>query len=377
MAKKKQFKQNFQGHNLLKVMSMSLMILFVACESDDNPVDKVETKGDFVNGVFVLNQGQMNAANASVSFISEDSIAGNLYTGRNDVEVLGDVLQDMVSVDTLSFLVLNKTNSVMVVNNKNFEYVKEISENISNPRYAVVNDGLIYVSQWGNGGELAVIDPIQLEVVNTIEVGVGPEGLAMVDGELWVANCGGYDRDNIVSVIDVKQAVVKEEIEVNDNPQDLVMDGNDDVWVLSTGYTEYDESWAVVMSTAAGIHKINPETYEIEETFLPDESIYGKATRIAMAADGQSFYFGGAYGFTGVWEMPVDATELPQETFVDVTPNGMSVNPDNGDVYIGIAPDYENPGIVEVYGTNGVKVASYNENIGVGPCNFIFVSEDN
>ncbi|WP_232526827.1 YncE family protein [Marinilabilia rubra] len=371
----KQFKKFVCSNNLLKVLSLSLLILFTACENDDNSVDEFEVKGDFVNGVFVLNQGLMNAANASVSFISDDSVAGNIFTNRNDVQILGDVLQDMVSVDTLSFLVLNKTNSVMVVNNKNFESVKEISESISNPRYALVNNGLIYVSQWGNGGELAVIDPVQLEVINTIEVGAGPEGLAMVNGELWVANCGGYGRDTIISVVDVSQGLVKEEIEVNDNPQDLVVDGNGDVWVLSTGYTEYDENWAIVMSTEAGIHKINPDTYEVEETFLPDESVYGKATRIEMAADGQSFYFGGAYGFSGVWEMAVDATELPQETFADVTPNGMTVNPDNGDLYIGIAPDYENPGIVEVYGTNGVKIATYDENIGVGPCNFIFVSE--
>ncbi|PWD97658.1 hypothetical protein DDZ16_19685 [Marinilabilia rubra] len=375
MTEMKQFKKFVCSNNLLKVLSLSLLILFTACENDDNSVDEFEVKGDFVNGVFVLNQGLMNAANASVSFISDDSVAGNIFTNRNDVQILGDVLQDMVSVDTLSFLVLNKTNSVMVVNNKNFESVKEISESISNPRYALVNNGLIYVSQWGNGGELAVIDPVQLEVINTIEVGAGPEGLAMVNGELWVANCGGYGRDTIISVVDVSQGLVKEEIEVNDNPQDLVVDGNGDVWVLSTGYTEYDENWAIVMSTEAGIHKINPDTYEVEETFLPDESVYGKATRIEMAADGQSFYFGGAYGFSGVWEMAVDATELPQETFADVTPNGMTVNPDNGDLYIGIAPDYENPGIVEVYGTNGVKIATYDENIGVGPCNFIFVSE--
>ncbi len=367
--------KNFASFNLLKVLSLSLMLVFVACESDD-PVDVVEDKGDFANGVFVLNQGLMNAANASVSFIAEDTVMGNLFTQRNEAKVLGDVLQDMVSVDTLSFLVLNNSHSLMVVNNKNFTVVGEITDGLIDPRFAVVNDGLIYVSQWGHGGSVAVVDPNELKVVNTIEVGTGPEGLMVVNNELWVANCGGTGRDTIISVIDLSQNAVKEEIEVNDNPQKLVMDANGDVWVLSTGYTEYDQTtWAVIMSTPSAIHKVDPETYSIEETFLPDENVYGKATRIAMAADGRSFYFGGGYGFPGVWEMAIDASELPQETFADVTPTGMSASPFNGDLYIGIAPSFTETGRVEVYSSNGTKVTTYEENIGIGPCNFVFVSE--
>ncbi len=367
--------KSFASFNMLKVLSLSVMLAFVACESDDDPLDVLEDKGDFVNGVFVLNQGLMGAANASVSFISEDTVMGDLFTERNDVEVLGDVLQDMVSIDTLSFLVLNSSNSLMVVNNKNFEFVGEITEGISNPRYAEIYNGLIYVSQWGNNGEVVVVDPEQMKVVDTIGLGVGPEGMAVIGDELWVANCGGYATDNTISVIDLNNNEVIEEITVKDNPQDLVIDGNDDVWVLATGYTQYDENWNEIGSTASGIQKINASTYEVEETFLTDETVYGKATKIAMDVDGQSFYFGGGFGFPGVWKMAVDASELPGETFADVSANGLSVNPANGDLYIGIAPSFEVTGSVEVYSSNGNKVTEYEDNIGIGPCNFLFVSE--
>ena len=368
------FKKNFAPLNLLKVLSLSLMLVFVACESDDDPI--TEDKGDFANGVFVLNQGAMNAANASVSFIAADTVMGDLFTRRNaDADILGDVLQDMVSVDTLSFFVLNNSHSLMVVNNKNFKYVGEIKDGISNPRYAEVYNGLIYVSQWGNNGEVAVVDPEKMQVVNTIDVGVGPEGLEVIGNELWVANCGGYSTDNTISVIDLANDEVVEEITVNDNPQDLVMDANGDVWVLATGYTQYDDAWNVIGITASGIHRINAASYDVESTFLPDETVYGKATKIAVSANGQSFYFGGGFGFPGVWEMPVDASELPEETFANVSVNGLSVNPYNGDLYVGIAPGYESDGSVEVFSSNGTNIATYDENIGIGPCNFVFVSE--
>ncbi len=72
--------------NLLKVFSLSLMLMFVACDSEEDSVNPIENS-DFAKGVFVLNQGGMGAANASVSFIANggDSIVANLFTDTNDV----------------------------------------------------------------------------------------------------------------------------------------------------------------------------------------------------------------------------------------------------------------------------------------------------
>ncbi|MGQ1890329.1 YncE family protein [Thermophagus sp. OGC60D27] len=361
--------------NILKIFGLSLVVMLASCEDDDNNSDVID-KGDFTNGVFVLNQGQYGAANASVSFIGEDTIMGDLFTERNNTAVLGDVLQDMVSVGNLSFLVLNASNSLMVVDNTNFEYVYEIENGIDNPRYAVVYDGLVYVSQWGNDGQIVVIDPQQLAVINTIDVSAGPEGMAVINDELWVANCGGYGANDIVSVIDFSDYSVKETIKVHDCPQDVVEDVNGDAWVLSAGYNEYDwETWALISSTPGALHRIDAGSYQVEETFEADESVYGKPTRMAMAADGESIYFGGGYGFSGIWEVAVEATELPTTKFADVAVNGMSVDPATGNLYVGIAPSYTDAGSVDVYDVNGEIVDTYSENIGIGPCNFIFVND--
>lgn len=361
--------------NILKIFGLSLAVMLTSCEDDDNNNGAID-RGDFTNGVFVLNQGAFGVSNASVSYIAEDTVMGDIFTERNNTQVLGDVLQDMVSVDTLSFLVLNGSGSIMVVNNKNFEYVYEIEDGIDNPRYAVVYAGLVYVSQWGNDGQIVVIDPQQLTVINTIDVSAGPEGMAVINDELWVANSGGYGANDTVSVIDLSDYSVKETIKVHDCPQDVVEDVNGDVWVLTAGYNEYDmETWEVVRSTPGALHQINTNTYEVEKTLEVDEAIYGKPTRMAMAADGQSIYFGGGYGYPGIWEVNIDATELPVDKFADVAVNGMSVDPATGNLYVGIAPDYTSPGSVEVYDVNGNKLETYTENIGIGPCNFIFVSE--
>ncbi|MGM0377004.1 MAG: YncE family protein [Bacteroidota bacterium] len=372
MKKRNMIFPGFMGMTMKWLTAVILIFAVVSCESDDDTQPR--DPGEYADGVFVLNEGSMGNANASVSFIpaAGDTVQGNLYKNTNDDKVVGDVLMDMVSVDTLSFLVLNNSQSLMVVNNKNFEHVAEISEGISNPRYAAAHDDMIYVSQWGNGGEILVVDSKQLEVVNSIEVDAGPEGLAIVNDELWVANSGGYGPNNTVSVIDLNQETVKETLEVNDGPKNMVEDANGDVWVVCAGYTEYDpETYEVVSSTPAALHKFDPASYEATETFSPDEGVHGKPGKIALSADKQSIYFNGE----GIWKMDVDAAELPSETFVNVSPYGMSVDPDNGDVYFGIAPNFEEAGYVEVYDANGNEVATYEENIGIGPNNFYFTDK--
>ncbi|MFW6389397.1 MAG: YncE family protein, partial [Marinilabiliaceae bacterium] len=208
------------------------------------------------------------------------------------------------------------------------------------------------------------------------EVDAGPEGLAIVNDELWVPNSGGYGQNNTISVIDLGQEVVKETLEVNDGPQKLVEDANGDMWVICAGYTEYDpNTYEVVSSTPAALHKVDVATYEETEKFTLDEEVYGKPVKIAISPDKQSIYFGGAQGIQGIWKMDINATDLPGETFADVSPYGMGVDPENGDVYFGIAPSFEEPGHVEVYSANGEKISTYDENIGIGPNNFIFMNE--
>ncbi|MFW6044054.1 MAG: DUF5074 domain-containing protein, partial [Marinilabiliaceae bacterium] len=119
MKKRNMIFPAFLGNAMKLMTAVVLLLAVVSCESDDDTQPR--DPGKYADGVFVLNEGSMDAANASVSFIpaASDSVQGDLYKNANEVEVLGDVLMDMVSVDTLSFLVLNNSESLVVVNNKN------------------------------------------------------------------------------------------------------------------------------------------------------------------------------------------------------------------------------------------------------------------
>ena len=360
---------DFLGNAMKLMTAVVLMLAVVSCESDDDTQPR--DPGKYADGVFVLNEGSMGSANASVSFIpaAGDTVQGDIYQNVNDTEVLGDVLMDMVSVDTLSFLVLNKSKSLVVVNNKNFNHVAEITDGISSPRHAVVHDGLIYVTQWGNQGnegKVAIVNPENYEVIDSIAAGIGPEGIRVINDEIWVAN-GGIGQDNTISVIDPAEKAVSNTIEGGDCPKDLAVDAEGNVWAVCSGYTD----WETGDSTKPFLQKMSASDYEVVESFeLP-----AAHSKIAASIDGETLYFGGGYGNEGIFAMDYNASELPTESFINETLNGIGIHPENGDIYCGIAPSFTDPGHVEVYSANGNHITTYEENIGIGPNNFVFMNK--
>ena len=347
------------------VAAMLILFAAVSCEDDDTTT---RDPGKFAEGVFVVNQGLFQASNASVSFIPamSDTVQGGIYKNANNVEVLGDVFMDMVTVDTLSYLVMNNSQSLIVVNNKNFEYVTEITDGINSPRYAAVHDGLVYVTQWGNEGEVVVVDPQSNDVIDNIPAGAGPEGISIINGELWVAN-GGIGQDNTISVIDPSDNSVVQTIEGGDCPKELAVDADGYVWAVCSGYTD----WATGESTTPFLERIDASSYEVTKQLeLP-----AAHSQIAASPDGQTIYFGGGYGNVGVFAITYDAAQLPSTPLINETLNGLGVHPGTGDIYCAVAPSFEEPGYVSVYDANGNKVTTYEENIGIGPSNFYFTED--
>ena len=90
----------------------------------------------------------------------------------------------------------------------------------------IIYDGAsheLYVSATahaGNLGSVTIIDALTNEVTANVEVGIAPEGLALVDGKIYVANSGSSS----VSVIDSSSNTVVETIPVEIDPVDLAYD---------------------------------------------------------------------------------------------------------------------------------------------------------
>ena len=162
----------------------------------------------------------------------------------------------------------------------------------------------------------------------------------------------GHDYDNTVSVVDLKSMKVEYSIEVAINLSRMAADKNGAIWVSSLGnYTD-----------------VTSKLYCLEKK----DGKYAVATSIDkpvanMAVSGDCIYvMGTAYDpvtwapTTSYYKVNVNTRSVESEKFItdgtesDITyPYGLSVNPENGDIYLTDAKDFVSSGTLHCYSKEG------------------------
>lgn len=350
--------------------------VFTACSDDDTPGPD-PSPVTVTEGLFVVNAGNMGSIPGSLTYIGNDgSTLQNAFANANGGMTLGDTPNDALVYGSKLYIVVTGSNIVWVADRNKLNIIKQIStpELMGNdkgkqPRRLAAAGGNVYVSTFD--GYVAAIDTANYNMAYCYRAGSYPEGMAVADGKLYVAN-SDYSRitNASISEIDLKTG---EQTNHNDalimNPTSIVaMDGA--LYVLD--YGKYDASYN---QTDAGIRKIQGGQI----------SIIAEAT--LMAADTQR---GLIYTVNAPYSYPTtpakyevyDTATSQTKTFIsgdDIdSPAAITVDPATGDVYIssyktdpdtGYA-DYFNNGYVNRYRADGTFVARYDT--GVGPTAFAF-----
>ena len=266
-------------------------LVFCACHKEPVPEppsqdadltgEKVDVSGfpESVGKVFLLNEGQMGANNASLDFIRKSD--GNYITGafkKMNPGVgagLGDVANDVAVHGDELWIVVNNSGIVEVVSAKDETEIAVIP--VPTPRSIAFDDTYAYVTSWAGAyvtggydeswnyvitdsknpkGQVYRIDLKTKKVAGSVEVGYQPEGIAIYNGLLYVANSGGissqlpptYSYDNTVSFIDTQNFKVTGSLEVQVNLKNVYSDGKGNIYVTTLG-----NYWDV----HSGLYKIN------------------------------------------------------------------------------------------------------------------------
>ena len=326
-----------------------------SCNKDDNKPE--EAKGAFENGIFVSNEGAFGVDNASVSFIDIDGkVQQNIFKTVNG-RGLGNTLQSMLVANENAYLVLNGSNKVEVVDANTFK-VEGVITDLKSPRYIAQRETKIYISQWGNKS-VGVYDAITLNLDATVLVGNGPEGLLVINKELWVANSGGYGQDNTISIIDTEENTVTETIDLpGDNPKTMLVDFDGDVWVLCAGYTD----WSTGSKTDSKLIEIDYATKTIKNEIVLSTTI--QFDRLGMSYDRKTIYYGGGYGGPGIFKMETSSSEVPTTPFIAGNFYGFNIDANNGVYATVVTADWKSNGKVVKYSATGSELKTYEAGIG-------------
>ncbi|HDO28199.1 MAG TPA: YncE family protein [Bacteroidetes bacterium] len=344
----------------LFILFIAVAIMAVSCKKDNNNTPD-NSLGD---GVFVLNQGNFNSANASLSYFkpSGNTITNDLFFSVNHVP-LGDVAQSITSLGNTSYLVVNNSGLVYVIDNRTAKVLGSIT-GLSSPRYMLlINENKAYITDLYSTG-ITIINPSTYEITGTVDVGRTTEEIVMVGNKAFAANWSAFGqtvKNNKILVVDTQQDVFVDSIQVGVEPNSLVVDKDNNVWVLcSGGYDneEYPTLW-----------KIDALTHQTVDT-LTFAKLKSSPDNLNINGTGDMLYFLNK----GVYQFSIDSTALPAEPFIKEQSNRhfsyLGIDPVSGDIYASDPLDYQLNGFIYRFKENGITLSKNEAGIVPGAFGF-------
>jgi len=218
--------------NKMVITLITSLLLISGCS---NPTESNEP-AIVQEWVFVANEGNFGASNGSISMINQDGIV-------LEVTEVGDVVQSLEVYENKLIVVVNNSHMIKVYDISEDGLALpgiEISTDNSSPRELVVVNNKVYFTNW-NTKDVKVLNLFNYNIETSISVDGLPESIVSDGSYLWVGIMMNEDYSSASSVvkIDVNTNSIVETYEVGLGPQSLVIENND-VYVARTFY---DENW--------------------------------------------------------------------------------------------------------------------------------------
>lgn len=338
-------------------------LLVSSCSSDDDNVI-IDPNSEVPKGFYIVNEGSKNNGSVSYLSIDNDSLVNYKFEKANGVSSTGQFVQSFSVANNKGFILVNGDNLVRIVSFPGFKQLKSIQA--TSPRYFCNHDTLGYISCWETSmaaGNIIVISLSNNAVVDTIQVGVGPENMLVKDKYLYVANSGAYVKDSTISIVDLETNSVVKTLNVGGNPTDLAFDANGYLWVMCKGFSNPD--WSSGTSTLV---KVDVSNYSIKESVVFGKSgDYNLKFSLVASPDAKTLYFidvDGVHAFNVNTKEDILLIEYPGLY-------GLEVDPSTGDIYVADAVDFTLAGKVVSYTAAGVKKKTFE--VGIAPNGGFFV----
>lgn len=356
-----------------------ILFLFTSCRKDELVLPTeyeilpiAYSKQYKTKGMYLLNEGNMGSNKSSLDFLDFETgfYARNIYPSKNPnvVKELGDVGNDIQIYGGKLYAVINCSHKIEVMDAKTGKRIKKID--VPNCRYIRFHRGKAYVSSYvgpvainpnAQLGAVFKIDTATLQIEGSVKVGYQPDELEVVGQYIFVANSGGYrvpNYDNTVSIIEIDGFKQIKKIPVGINLHRLKADKYGKIWVSSRGDYRNISSKLFILEKKAGGSTVD---YQVTDTlpiacsnmFIKGDSLFLYSVEYSYQTNENKVTYG---------IIDVKTKKLISKSFItDGTekeikiPYGISINPDNEDIYVSDAKNYVSSGKLYCYDKFGKK----------------------
>ncbi len=285
--------------------ALSILFLMVSCNEKDLPAPYEQ----FLNSVFVINEGPFQAGTGTISAFNRETgeVTPDLFEMANG-RPLGNIVQSLTVHGDKAYIVVNNSNKIEVVNLEDFTSVATI-ENITLPRYFIgLDEQKGYVSCWDS--TVKVINLADYSIINSMPAGNGPDEMLLSGEFLFVINSGGFGTDSTVSVFRTITDEPAGSFTVGHRPAGIRKDMNGNIWVLCSG-----KGWNGYPSpddTPAKLVCIDPVSFAIlKEITFPGTDNH--PDNMIINGDGDILYYNHP---EGIFSFPVIASALNNQPFI-------------------------------------------------------------
>lgn len=334
----------------LGVLFLTLFAVGCSQPEDQKPVPTAS--------VWTLNEGQFLRDNSSIipyNPTTKVAAPSDLFASANGGAALGDIATSIYALGEQLWVPISNSGKLYILDPASGKLVNKIV-GLNSPRYVYrVNDTKGYISNL-NKPEIAIVNPQTLAVTGAIAVETAAEMFVSTSKGLFV---NLWSSGKKIAKIDPATDKVVASIEVGVQPTSMVADQNENLWVVCDG-----GGWE---GNPAGFEKpslvkLNAEaTAVLHKWELP--STGGFSFRVATTDGGASVLVLNG----NVYKVAANATALPTTPLITlpakVTGYSMGVDPENGDIYVGDAVDYQQRGTVYRYDKEGKLIDQYTAGI--------------
>ena len=313
----------------------SLLFILIGCENEKNE----SSNNNEMNLLFVASEGNFGQGNGSISVFDSDQKVQEILD-------VGDVVQSILIHENHLFVIVNGSSEI-----KRYSISKSglilpgitISTQNSSPREMVIFNNKLYFTNW-NSKDIKVLNLTTYAIIEQISVEGLPEDIT-TDGTFLYASVPHlvlYDQGNGSSVIKIDPNIneIIETYEVGKGPQQLVIHNNS-LWISRTYYSE---DW---YQTYFGMTQVDLMTNDITKKEYGEGIVCGGNV---MVLDNQIY----RTSLGGI--APIDQDDLSISIASRIgnypskdsyyNPNLYSSDVINNQILLGITNDYQSPDTV-------------------------------
>lgn len=342
--------------NKLIIAFICFIFTILACSKDENSVSN-----NYATGTFVVNEGPFQTGTGTITYYDGTNAIQNVFEKENNDNVLGNIAQSMIKFNDKYFISINNANKIQIVNAKTFKAIGSID--VILPRFFAANNSKLYATSWSEDfttGAINEIDPIKFKVIKSIVIN-GLVDKMVIKNDLLYATIGSSAGDvhpNHVIVLDTKTNTITDTIAVGDNPNDLVIDKNGDIWVICSGFGAWPDP---NLATAGSMHRISGSLSAYNYALPTDTK------GIAIDNAGEYIYY---LSDGKVLQHAVSNTTTVDKEITTGYYYSIGLNKDTDELFLGNPLDYQGTGKIDIIHPVTLKRKEFTS--GIIPSSFYF-----